>query len=291
FGALFTEEDHRGRGLATRLIRESVAILHKRGIAWGGVFSTENALRIYRKLGFTIPGYADRYLFLKSGEAFFNVHIRSKSLSCFLNVLYMGAIKVIYKVFFSGRWFRGKSHCKLMLEECDEYNGIAFQEKIKNSTRFRFNDSIVKLNWKIGGCGQKGENICKPYIIKVSATNEIVGYCVVRNKLQIEPIASKYKNFMMMTLMDYGLFVDDERLYLSIIDKLFDLFWESSAEVFEVVSNSETLCAALRRKGMLRVGKGMSFKFSLPESWSISDGYEQLENWHLTHFCGDSFTF
>lgn len=178
-----------------------------------------------------------------------------------------------------------------MLEECDEYNGIAFQEKIKNSTRFRFNDSIVKLNWKIGGCGQKGENICKPYIIKVSATNEIVGYCVVRNKLQIEPIASKYKNFMMMTLMDYGLFVDDERLYLSIIDKLFDLFWESSAEVFEVVSNSETLCAALRRKGMLRVGKGMSFKFSLPESWSISDGYEQLENWHLTHFCGDSFTF
>ncbi len=291
FGALFTKEDHRGKGLATLLIRECRNILHKKGIAWGGVFSTENALRIYRKLGFTIPGYADRYLFLKSGRAFLSVHVRIKFLASFLNILYMGVIRVVYRAFLSKRWFREKPHRKVVFEECSEFNDTAFKGKIEHSAGFHFNDSIFKLNWKIGGCRKKAENACNSYIVRELATNDVVGYFVVRNKLQIEPVASKYRDFRIMTLMDYGLFIDDETVYLSIIDKLFDLFWESSAEVFEVVSNSETLCAELRRKGMLRVGKGMSFKYSLPESWNISDECKKLENWHLTHFCGDGFSF
>ena len=109
--------------------------------------------------------------------------------------------------------------------------------------------------------------------------------------MQTEPVAVKYKDFTIMTLMDYGLFIDDETTYLSIIEKLFDLFWQSSAEVLEVISNSEALCAVSRRKGMLRVGKGMSFKYSLPENWDIGDECNRLENWHLTHFCGDGFSF
>ena len=290
-GALLTDERYRGKGLATILISECEKILHKKGIAWGGVFSTDIALRIYRKLGFTIPGYANRYLFLKSARPFLVAHVRSIFLSSFLNILYMGATRFLYKACFSNPWFRKRKSRKLMFTECDENNYTSYHKKINYSTTFHFNDSQDKLIWKIRGCKSKSGNICKLFIARDLTTNDIVGYFVVRNKIQKEPVAVKYKNFTIMTLMDYGLFIDDEAIYSSIIENLFDLFWKSSAEVLEVISNSEALCAVLRRKGMLRVGKGMSFKFSLPEFWNIGDECSKLEEWHLTHFCGDGFSF
>ena len=291
FGALLTDESYRGKGLATMLIRECKNILHKKGIAWGGVFSTDIAIRIYRKLGVTIPGYANRYLYLKSARPFLIAHVRSIFLSSFLNVLYMGTTRFLYKAFFSKPWIRKRNCRKLIFTEFIENDDIAYQKKINHSTIFHFNDSLDKLIWKIRGCNLKTGNICKLYIAKDLKTNDIVGYFVVRNKIQKEPVALKYKDFTIMTLMDYGLFINDDTIYSSIIEKLFDLFWESSTEVLEVISNSEALCAVLRRKGMLRVGKGMSFKFSLPKNWNIGDDCKKLENWHLTHFCGDGFSF
>ncbi len=67
-GDLRTLESLRGRGLATELQRHGTDWVMARGIARGSVFSTDQTLRIYQRLGYLQPGYASRRVLLASGR-------------------------------------------------------------------------------------------------------------------------------------------------------------------------------------------------------------------------------
>jgi hypothetical protein len=110
-------------------------------------------------------------------------------------------------------------------------------------------------------------------------------------KKQIAPLAGKYKNFKLMTLMDFGLFKNDKRIYSVLLKEVVELFWKSDADVLEVISNSEPLIKLMKKQWMIKIGKGMSFTFSVPERWKFDQMNNELSSWHLTSFCGDAFSF
>lgn len=288
-GALVTREEYRGKGVASLLTKECEKTLHEHDIAWGGVFSNDIALRIYRKLGFTIPGYAGRYILLKSIKPLIKSYLNIKGIDTIINLPYMIIIKAFKKAYIDKFFNTGK---RVEIQECKDLKEIEELIKREKTNKFTFNRSMVKILWKIDSCNRNKNNLCKLYLCKEIESKKIVAYFIVRYKKQTEAIGVRYKDFSIYTLMDFGIFIENSNIYKIISGEVFKLFWETKADVFEVISNSAQLIRTLRKLGLIRVGKGMSFKFSMPKNWQIDEyNASRLSNWGLNYFCGDGFSF
>jgi hypothetical protein len=288
-GAIFTEEIYRRKGLAAMITEESRRILHKQGIGRGGVFSTEIALHILKKLDFSFPGYVNRYLMIKSARPFLDAHMKSKFIVDILDRISIPIFRSIYQYYF------GWKKADVLDVKLIDLNGKDFSEdqlpKIEYKAKYHFNGRLEKLLWKVKGSNAKPENHCSLYLLKDLENGSPLCYFAIRLKRQLEPLADKYRNFKLMTLMDFGLFKNDERIYPALLKEIINLFWKSDAEVLEVISNEKGLIKILSQKGLIKVGKGMSYTFSVPERWDLGKESNELSNWHLTSFCGDAFSF
>ncbi|HYA39785.1 MAG TPA: GNAT family N-acetyltransferase [Syntrophobacteraceae bacterium] len=287
-GSLFTSPDYRSKGLATVLIHNITAILHARGIAWAGVFSTEIALRIYRKLGFVVPGYARRYLALKSARPFLMAHWPKIPVETFAKHVSDPILKSFYQYTVMKRRYRTTNVKCIAASMLDLRIQKELFPKYINHTRFHFRNDFEKVRWKVDRISLREGNECELYILFDTISSKPLGYFVTRLRHQSAPLASRYKNFWLMTLMDYGTIND--QLYGQILHESMSLFLKSRAEIFEIISNSKEVAKVARSFGLVAVGKGMSFKFSLPAHWRITEEYAELDSWPLTHFCGDGFT-
>ena len=148
-----------------------------------------------------------------------------------------------------------------------------------------FNDSYQKLKWKIAN-GNKDSL----YLIKDKNTEKPLCYIIARNR-KINKGFAQYKNFKLMTLMDYGYFSDKKDIDKIIIQTVFKLFLNNDAEVLEIITSSSSLGHYSRKMGMFKVGRGMSFKFSIPDHFNIGQDCNEISSWHLTHFSSDAFSF
>jgi GNAT superfamily N-acetyltransferase len=292
FGALFTKEEYRGRGLATTLIDQTRRIVHADGMAWGGVFSSDVALKIYRTLGYTMPGFASRFLFVKRMRPLLKAHIDSALFSKVGSTLISPLNSLYYHL---GRLRNVKHTRGLSSERFAPPPQAALQElaaSFPHSEVFSFDNRPTVLAWKTTMCAAREENECAILKIRDDRAVRDLGYAVLRSKYQSRAIGDKYKDFKLMTLMDFGLGIHDDRSCSGLLDKVGKVFWESDAEILEVISSSPHLGQAARRMGMVRVGKGMSFTFSLPGKWQLdAAAYGDVRNWHLVPFCGDGFSF
>jgi GNAT superfamily N-acetyltransferase len=284
-GDLVTDPKFRGRGLAKRVVEETIKILHQRNFIAGGGFATEVTIHIYKKLGFALPGYVSRHLFLKSLRPVLEYHIKPKTIRSIADMLYRVLIFLARPFLRPSIWPRRQ---RVALTRLNTGDGTATDLELpgpRYQTRFHFNDSIAKVLWKIGWT----RHDTRLYLMAAEKTKEPLGYFVLREKQVREPILGKYSNFNLMTLMDYGFFKNDETLYRALIDRLSHLFWKSSAHVLEIVSSSDILNGYARRIGMKKVGKGVPFLILSPPDCDLGDHREAIENWHLTHYSGEGF--
>ena len=288
-GDIFTEIPYRKQGLATMLIREVTKILHQQDIGRGMVFSTDIALHILRKLNYSFVGYANRYVLVKCAKPFLEAHIRSKSITVFLDLLARPIISLHHRLFSGRRRFNTLEAETFEFQINENNKPNESLPKTYHPNKFHFNDILKKVIWKISITNSKGYN-CRLYILKAISSADPLAYFVVRIRVQRNTIGDKYKNFSLMTLMNFCLFKDDKRIVYMLLKKVIDLFWESEAEVLEVISSSEIFLSAMRSMGMIKVGKGMSFTIAIPATWDIGKDSAELKNWSLTHFCGDGFT-
>ena len=282
-GDLFTDPDFRGQGLATKLVSQQVAVQHELGYGWGGVFSTEAAIRLYQKLNFSLPGYAERYLYLRSLTPLLREHVKSRGLVAVANGLYQAGRFVIEPVLKSTGSKITVTAMEVPTCHRDRHTSLPVTN---HDTKFHFDHGVDMLRWKL-----RADKTNRLYLLKDQATDENLCYIVLRSRNITKPIAGRYKNFEMMSLMDFGLFVDDDRPYDAIISATFNLFENSTAELLDIVSSNQKLNLRARRRGMRSVGKGMSYKFSAPDSWNLPPETMSASNWQLTHFTGDAFGF
>jgi GNAT superfamily N-acetyltransferase len=284
-GDLVTDPKYRGRGLAKRVVEETIKVLHQHDYIAGGGFATEVTIHIYKKLGFDLPGFVTRRLYLKTLRPVLQYHLKSKSIRAIIDGFYRALVLLSRPLIRlrTGRIGWGISVRELVpaIEESrrTDLPGLRYQ------ARFHFNDSLNKVLWKIAWT----RHDTKLYVMTNEQTGGAVGYFVVREKQVTEPILGRYTNFKLMTLMDYGFYGDDAGLHRALLGKLFGLFRGSDADVLEVVSSSALLNGCARRMGMRRVGKGVPFLLLAPADWSLGADAGDTANWHLTHYSGEGF--
>jgi hypothetical protein len=118
-------------------------------------------------------------------------------------------------------------------------------------------------------------------------TDALAGYFATRARFQDVPLGGVYKDFHLLSLMDFALKEPSQEHYDALLRALLVIFHSGDHEVLEVITNQEYLAAAARRALMMRVGKGMSFTFH-------SMGHSKLTTnspWQLTCFAGDGYSF
>jgi GNAT superfamily N-acetyltransferase len=284
-GGLYSNPNYRGKGLATNLIDNMVKLLHEKNIGWAGVFSVPAAVHIYKKLGFTVPGYVDRFIYLKSCKPIIHKFIRIKTLGSICDIVFKPISKLVWHIKKDRSIDINHDYQLNHIQDIDQFKHPE-KSSLKYFSAFHFNDSSEKLIYKI-----KHNSNLDLYNIYSKEQQKTILYFVLNNRYLSRPLGG-FSDFRLMTLMDYGFYSNDDPNYFKVlIHHVFKLFYESDAEALDIISSYGFLSGLLKSKWMIKIGKGMSYKFAAPTNWDLGDEAKQIESWHLTHFCGDAYAF
>jgi len=284
-GNLFTNPAYRGKGIASALVKEQASLFHSKNLAWGGVFSTPEALRIYERLGFSVPGYASRYLTIKNLSPFLKHHFANSFMIRTAESAYGAFLGAARRILHDDRSFF--NDYTIDAQEIGVTISKSELENIKYSQCYHFDDSEVMTHWKM-----RARNIDRLQIARSRRTGENSFYLLVRcREINNKALLGRYKGFKLMTAMDYGRFDLNPSISDAIVSGIMALFFASDADACEVVSSDKNICRSARRRGMMRIGKGMSFAYCLPSDWDFGARSADISQWHLTHYRGDAFAF
>jgi GNAT superfamily N-acetyltransferase len=283
-GNLFTNPEYRGKGIASALVKEQVSLFHSKNLAWGGVFSTPAALRIYERLGFSVLGYAPRYLMIKKVTPLLKYHFANSFVIGAAERAYGAVLNTARRILHDDpAFFREYA---IDAEEIGAVTSKHDLENIKYSECYHFDDLEAMTCWKM-----RVRKIDQLHIAH-SRTGNKSFYLLVRcREIKEKALLGRYKGFKLMTVMDYGRFDLGPSISDAIISGIMVLFFASDADACELVSSDTNICKSARRHGMMRVGMGMSFAYSLPADWQFGSECGDMHQWHLTHYRGDAFGF
>jgi len=286
-GALFTDPGCRGEGLATYLEGRSRDIFHAENTAWSSAFSADASIRVHQKLGFHLVGHAPTWVLLKSVRPLLRARMGWRLPVNLADIVARPLLRLGYRRVLGhrSRWPRIE-RVRVPLEEREARLSAA--PPLVYDEACHFDDQPAKIIWKIEGAGAPKGNRCDLYMLWDEAGNPLA-YLIVRVKQDAH--IGPYRDFRLMSLLDFGMYRYDATVHLALVGGLLDVFWNSEAEVLEVVSNERGLIEALRRAGARSVGRGMPFTIDLPPGWAASDKFRYPISWRLTSFCGDGFTF
>lgn len=282
-GAFLVDSSYRGKGLGKKLIRESTKVLHRMDVGRGSVFSTPVALHILRKLGFTLPGYADRFVLFKKVYPFLMPRVKLKTIAHICNVVYL-TLFILFRPLLS--WMANIKNYKIT--ELDfQRDTQKVIPTILHYLPYHFNNENDKIRYKISTI----KNTRLFFVL--DHKEKLMAYLTIRIRSSEETIGvfKRYAPYRLMTLLDFGVYCYSEKSYELIVNTAINLFLQSDAEILEIISSSPKLNYYARRRGLLKIGVGMSFSFSVPNHWRIGEQAKDIANWPLTHFCGDAYTF
>jgi GNAT superfamily N-acetyltransferase len=286
-GNLHTVPELRGRGLATHLQREGTEWTMARGMGRGSVFSTEETLHIYKKLGYLLPGYASRRVLVRAVRPVVAGHVASKRLGAII----AGVLQPVAGL--AGRavaarcrsWAAGSTAVVQ-----NHSGGDRVKATIDAAARLmpvRFNLSPAKLQWKIDWASRKGGE-CSVIAI-AGDQGEPLALAVTRTRMETKPLANRYRDFRCTTLMDFLLAERSERAARALLAHTALHFFESSGgEVLQLISYHPALTALSAKLGFIRAGRGMSFACRLPPDAARQDAADAISAWPVTHFSGDA---
>ena len=284
-GDLHTVHELRGQGLATHLQRESTRWAAEHGFGRGSVFSTDETLHIYRKLGYLQPGFASRTVLLRSPRPVLAAHLPRRVAtiaSTGLRPLAAGAMRAVAAR--CRRWAKGST-----AERRGDADGPGIAAVIAAAERtmpVRFNISAPKLQWKIDCASPKGG----PCVITVVTDDagEPVGLAVTRTRLETRPLAGRYRDFQCTTLLDFLLARRTERAIQALLGHVVgDFLARGEGEIFQAIAYDPLVRQCSRRLGFLPAGRGMSFSCQLPPDVVAPAGAATIASWPVTHFSGD----
>ena len=287
-GDNFTVPKYRGQGLSTKLQAAATKYLHERGIARGSVFSTEVTLHIFKKIGIPLVGHVPRFVALRSVHPLLDAHLSNRAIKRALAVAGHLAVKAVelWAATYARRWRHGT--CWVAADELDDSDLQQLLDNTKGSHDGHFSTDLCMMRKKLALAARAGD--VKWDVLCDSGSSQPIAYAILRQRLQSKPLAEKYSNFSLMTLLDFGIAKSDARGAAAVLGHLVHQFLNSQADVLEIISADAQLNRLARRCGLIPAGKGMSFSSAFPEKHFAARGPMSVHQWPLTHFCGDAFT-
>lgn len=287
-GDNYTEPRFRNRGLSTALQRWATSYLHDMDNGRGSVFSTDVTLHTFEKLGFTLVGYAPRYLLLRTPQPYLAAKIRNPVLRLLVSSVAASAMTAAMA------GLRRLNSIRMQHSHHEEitWNDRRWEELLEasaSSIDVHFDMSAATLQTKLSLAQRAGS--CRLWLISDRRSNRNLAYLITRERFQVEPLAEIFRDFRLMTAMDFGYVANDSSAADAVASHLIEIFLESDCEVLELISTNLLLNRAVTRRGMLRVGRGMSFNYSVPESWNWPAELTRIDSWPISNFSGDAFTY
>ena len=282
-GGLLTKDAYRRQGLGKILVRHSIQQCHDLDLVWGGVFSTDVALHIYEKLGMIIPGHVSRYLAFKTLRPLLKHHLAWEPAVLLADGLYrLSAGNLLRLLSLPARG--------LELERHDLGAGerpSSWPDRQRLRPNF-FLDGMERILWKANNVQGAAGLVYQLYVLKYQG--EPQGFFIARTWEQKKPLAGRYQDFRLQSVMDFGFFQDRPRDWGLLLGGMLKAFWRSNADVLEIINNYTELSSLMKRRGILPVGKGMSYTFAPRADWRPEVAWQSLSTWHLPHFSGDGFS-
>jgi GNAT superfamily N-acetyltransferase len=288
---LYCAPEFRGKGLATQLQSATTRTLHEKGIARGSVFGMPATRHIYQKIGATLAGFATRYIQLTSASPFLRAHLGDSTAVKALGAIARPVVASIARA----RWADARAVaprsarliriCPATIDPCVAARAF---DRVWHSTPFHFDETLATIRWKLRRANLRRDGRCELHFLS-TGYGALVGFFISRLMRVTEPLHGNYRDFVLMNLMHFGLFEEDPSLYAPLLDHVIELFWSSPAEVLEILSSCKPLLGASRARGLLRVGRGMSFTVAIPQGWNLAPEDYRVTNWPLTLFRGDGF--
>lgn len=282
-GNLMTMPDFRRRGLAQAIVEHQVQEFEKRGLVWGGVFSSAGALHLYNKLSFTMLGAVPRLCLVRNVAAMLRYHMPGFIAQPASGVIRLGA-KARDALHRRRQPYRGKVTSKQVRPE-DISASPATQMRHDPQQAYWDADTQWLLRRR------NVRDVDDVFCVYLDGDNDPKGYIFLRERLNVKrPIREKYFGVNTMTLTHYGTFDLGEDTLEILLSAAIDRFWQGDADLFEVVTSCPKMQAAARRAGMISLGAGMSFKFHEPTALQ-GKLPRTLAAYKLTHYAGDAFSF
>ena len=280
---LFTHPDFRRRGLAQALVEQQMQACDRLGMIWGGVFSSPPALRLYEKLGFTMIGFVPRLCALRTVTPFLAHHM-PRSAAAMGNALYAPFYRARSAYFSRRAGTSGRG----VLEEIapEDLAALPIAEACRPET-VHWDQSA---EWVARRQAVRG--IDRFFVLRATGSETPLAYAAIRQRPNaIRPIREKYFGVDTMTLTHFGSFAPTEVSAPLLVEALLGMFHASDAHLLEIIASHPAVEQAARERGMIGLGAGMSFKYYAPEPLRHSLPTEGPENFHLTHYMGNSFSF
>lgn len=288
-GDNFTFPAYRGQGLSTWLQGEATSYLQAVGIARGSVFSNDITLHIFRKLGITVAGYVPRLLALRSVRPVLAAHIPQPLLRRAARYLTQPATWMGSQLIFA----RGRAHRRgVVRERMESLSDIDLRQLLAGTAAWQslhFCRDPTHFRVKLAMARRAGQ--LDAWLLRHASSGQPTGYMVVRQRHQERPLAERYRNFKLMTLLDYGVTSPTRAMAETLVGHLIGLYQESPAEVLELIAANEQVVRAAKRCGLVSVGKGMSFSYALADQLPKHDRLNDISAWSLSHFSGDAFSY
>jgi len=281
-GGLKTDPQFRGKGYATELVRQTLKVLCEKQLPRGSVYSAPETLHIYSKVGGVVAGFVRRYLLLKTIRPVLGRYIGCGYLLQLVDSVYrytyLSLVSLVLRI--------GPSYKDFEIITLSQNDLKDFNQMIKHNNICSFNSGIEKLLWKIS----MAKNRQELFFVSDEGRN-IIGYFVIRRKSNSVDSNKKYSNYNLMTLMDYGCYIDDMNFFTNILfHKVLFMFLKSESDVLEIIASSTTMISSAKKHLFIKAGRGMSFTFSMLPRGDIE--YDLApDGWLFTSFCGDAFTY
>jgi len=284
-GDLRTLESLRGKGLATELQRQGTDWAMARGIGRGSVFSTDQTLHIYEKLGYLQPGHASRRVLLASGRPVIAAHLRGP-----VATLATTAVRPIAALARRLLLARCRRWCRqsVVTIETDARSPAVDRTLASAASRLRvhFNLSPAKLQWKLDLLAEKPGTL---RLLTISdRTSRPLALAVTRTRVEVRPLAGRYRDFLCTTLMDFALAEPTTYAARALVGHVAREFLESDVEVLQFISYDDTVTRMASAAGFVPAGRGMSFACRLPPGLQAPERADHISTWPVTHFSGDA---
>jgi len=278
---LFTESEYRRRGIARQLVKLQIQEFGRRGIIRGSTFSAPTTLHIFSKLGFSMPGYATRLCLIRNVRPFLRAHVTNR-------IALAAGSAAANTLLASHRRLRHLSEQNaqviVTVVEGERFATLVDNSLIRTERYFWGRDS----RWFLARCSP----IDSFHEIRRPGDTEPCAVMIVRDRLVRErQLSDKYSNFRMLSVMEFCALDGGDDVPELIVAATLEIFSRSNADIAEIVTSETAIQRSAYRQGFRALGTGMSFSFIAPAGNIMHDTQTRLEEWHLSHFCGDGYGF
>lgn len=287
-GDNFTEPEFRGQGVSTRLQARATSSLHEHQIGRGSVFSTDVTLQIFRKLGFVLAGHAPRLLLLRSARPLVAAHVPApmRPLASAVAAPVLAGLNRLVTAR-NRRLIHGTVCSTPPTFPSAELDDLL--QRVASTRRVTFSLTARHLEQKLSQAVRAGAHTL--HLIHDATSGACLACFVLRERFQNRPLAGRYQGFRLMTLADFCLADEDAVAAAGIVSAAVSHFFDSTADVLEIISSHALLNREAKRRGLRPVGRGMSFNYAVPAAWAWPADLARVSDWPLTHFSGDGFSY